>query len=63
MRIWTKPTARMLNAGDNAWHIQLTDWERALQMQKLRAIGIPVESANGEPVPDEYLWHVQAYHL
>jgi hypothetical protein len=41
-------TARMLNAGDNAWHIQLTDWERALQMQKLRAIGIPVESANGD---------------
>jgi len=41
--------ARMLNAGDNAWHIQLTDWERAVQMQKLRAIGIPVESANGNP--------------
>jgi hypothetical protein len=41
--------ARMLNAGDNAWHIQLTDWERALQMQKLRAIGIPVDSANGGP--------------
>jgi hypothetical protein len=39
--------ARMLNAGDNAWHTQLTDWERALQMQKLRAIGIPVDSANG----------------
>jgi hypothetical protein len=41
--------ARMLNAGDNAWHTQLTDWERALQLQKLRAIGIPVESANGGP--------------
>jgi hypothetical protein len=41
--------ARMLNAGDNAWHVQLTDWERALQMQKLRAIGIPVDSANGGP--------------
>jgi hypothetical protein len=41
--------ARMLNAGDNAWHTQLTDWERALQMQKLRAIGIPVESSNGGP--------------
>ena len=41
--------ARMLNAGDNAWHTQLTDWERALQMQKLRAIGIPVDSANGGP--------------
>ena len=39
----------MLNAGDNAWHTQLTDWERALQMQKLRAIGIPVDSANGGP--------------
>jgi hypothetical protein len=44
-----EPTARMLNAGDNAWHIQLTDWERALQMQKLRAIGIPVDSSNGGP--------------
>jgi ParB-like nuclease domain len=41
--------ARMLNAGDNAWHTQLTDWERALQMQKLRAIGIPVDSTNGGP--------------
>jgi ParB/Sulfiredoxin domain len=41
--------ARMLNAGDNAWHTQLTDWERALQLQKLRAIGIPVDSANGGP--------------
>jgi ParB/Sulfiredoxin domain len=40
-------TARILNAGDNAWHIQLTDWERALQMHKLRAIGTPVESSNG----------------
>jgi ParB-like nuclease domain len=41
--------ARMLNAGDNAWHTQLTDWERALQLRKLRAIGIPVDSANGGP--------------
>jgi hypothetical protein len=41
--------ARMLNAGDNAWHTQLTDWERALQLQKLRAIGIPVDNANGGP--------------
>jgi hypothetical protein len=45
----TETDARMLNAGDNAWHTQLTDWERALQLQKLRAIGIPVESANGGP--------------
>src|SRR5262247_249091 len=37
-------TARLLNAGDNAWHVQLTDWERALQLRKLREIGIPVES-------------------
>jgi ParB-like chromosome segregation protein Spo0J len=42
-------TARMLNAGDNAWHQQLTDWERALQLRKLRASGLPVESAIGEP--------------
>jgi hypothetical protein len=42
-------TARLLNAGDNAWHTQLTDWERALQLRKLREIGIPVESVNGEP--------------
>ncbi len=41
--------ARLLNAGDNAWHTQLTDWERALQLQKLRAMGIPVDSANGGP--------------
>jgi len=41
--------ARMLNAGDNAWHTQLTDWERALQLRKLREIGIPVDSANGGP--------------
>lgn len=41
--------ARMLNAVDNAAHVQLTDWERALQMQKLRAIGIPVDSSNGGP--------------
>jgi ParB-like nuclease family protein len=45
----TETEARMLNAGDNAWHTQLSDWERALQLQKLRAIGIPVESANGGP--------------
>jgi hypothetical protein len=45
----TETDARMLNAGDNAWHTQLTDWERALQLQKLRAIGIPVDSANGGP--------------
>jgi hypothetical protein len=44
-----EPDARMLNAGDNAWHTQLTDWERALQLRKLRAIGIPVESTNGGP--------------
>jgi ParB-like nuclease domain len=44
-----EPDARMLNAVDNAAHKQLTDWERALQMQKLRAIGIPVESSNGGP--------------
>jgi ParB-like nuclease domain len=42
-------TARLLNAGDNAWHTQLTEWERALQLRKLREIGIPVESANGGP--------------
>jgi ParB-like nuclease domain len=41
--------ARLLNAGDNAWHTQLTDWERALQLRKLRAMDIPVESANGGP--------------
>jgi ParB-like nuclease domain len=41
--------ARILNAGDNAWHTQLTDWERALQMHKLRESGIPVDSANGGP--------------
>ena len=41
--------ARMLNAVDNAAHVQLTDWERAMQMQKLRAIGIPVDSSNGGP--------------
>ena len=41
--------ARFLNAGDNAWHTQLTEWERALQLRKLREIGIPVESANGGP--------------
>jgi hypothetical protein len=45
----TETDARMLNAGDNAWHTQLTDWERALQLQKLRAMGIPVESAKGGP--------------
>lgn len=39
--------ARVLNAGDNAWHKPLTDWERALQMQKLKTNGTPVESANG----------------
>jgi len=39
--------ARIINAVDNASHIPLTDWDRALQMKKLRAVGIPVESANG----------------
>jgi ParB-like nuclease domain len=41
--------ARILNAGDNASHQQLTAWERAVQIQKLRESGVPVESQNGEP--------------
>lgn len=40
--------ARLLNAGDNAWHVQLTPWERAIQMKQLRESGIPVDSANGD---------------
>jgi hypothetical protein len=40
--------ARILNAGDNASHQQLTAWERAVQIQKLRESGVPVESQNGE---------------
>jgi ParB-like nuclease domain len=41
--------ARVLNAGDNASHQQLTLWERARQIQKLREAGIPIVSETGDP--------------